>query len=55
MVGDVDHCFRFFQNWHTPELLIGVKENHKSIIDLRVDHIPLEGGVGRLKNPAKRP
>ena len=20
MVGDVDHCFRFFQNWHTPEL-----------------------------------
>ena len=19
MVGDVDHCFRFFQNWHTPE------------------------------------
>ena len=21
MVGDVDHCFRFFQNWHTPELL----------------------------------
>ena len=22
MVGDVDHCFRFFQNWHTPELFI---------------------------------
>ena len=21
MVGDVDHCFRFFQNWHTPELV----------------------------------
>ena len=20
MVGDADHCFRFFQNWHTPEL-----------------------------------
>ena len=20
MVGDVDHCFRFFKNWHTPEL-----------------------------------
>ena len=20
MVGDVGHCFRFFQNWHTPEL-----------------------------------
>ena len=20
MVGDVDHWFRFFQNWHTPEL-----------------------------------
>ena len=20
MVGDVDHCFRFFQNWHTPKL-----------------------------------
>ena len=21
MVGDVYHCFRFFQNWHTPELI----------------------------------
>ena len=20
MVADVHHCFRFFQNWHTPEL-----------------------------------
>ena len=22
MVGDVDHCFRIFQNWHTPELVM---------------------------------
>ena len=22
MVGGVHHCFRFFQNWHTPELII---------------------------------
>ena len=21
MAGNVDHCFRFFQNWHTPELI----------------------------------
>ena len=26
MVGDVDHCFRFFQNWHTPELFQELKK-----------------------------
>ena len=24
MVGDVDHCFRFFQNCHTPKLLFAI-------------------------------
>ena len=30
MVGDVDHCFRFFQNWHTPELLGKTIFNHRA-------------------------
>ena len=31
MVGDVDHCFRFFQNWHTPELVKGATPCSKDL------------------------
>ena len=33
MVGEVDHCFCFFQNWHTPELVLVYT---KTIIHLSV-------------------